>query len=109
MEKKTLKFRDRLVKLILNGEKDITWRLFDEKNLSIGDEIDLINWNTKDKFGEAIITEIWEKRMEDIEEKDFEGHEKFSGKEEMYDTYTTYYGRKVDEKTVVKVIRFKLK
>ena len=55
--KKSLKFRDHLVKLVLEEKKDVTWRLFDDKDLSEGDEVDLINWNTKEKFGEAILTD----------------------------------------------------
>ena len=109
MERKTLKFRDYLVKPILNGEKDITWRLFDEKNLSVGDEVDLINWNTKEKFGDAVITDVWKKKIGDVEEKDFDGHEKFSSKEEMLNTYRTYYGDRVNTDTVVKIVRFNLK
>jgi len=109
MQKKTLKFRDYLVNLILDEEKDTTQRLFDDKNLSVGDEIDLVNWDTRKKFGEAVIVDIWEKKMGEIEEKDFDGHEKFSSKEEMYNTYRTYYGDKVNADTIVKIIRFKLK
>jgi len=109
MENKTLKFREHLVKSILSGEKNTTWRLFDDKNLTVGDKIDLINWNTKEKFGEAIITNIKEKKMGEIEEKDFNGHEKFSSKEEMFDTYLTYYGDKVDINTIVKIIRFNIR
>ena len=109
MEKKTIKFRDNLAKLVLAGEKNLTWRLFDDKNLSEGDEVDLINWNTKQKFGEAVLTEVWEKKMGELEDSDFEGHEKFSSEEEMYKTYRVYYGDQVGADTVVKIIRFQLK
>ena len=34
---KLVKFRDYLVPLVLSGEKDSTWRLFDDKGLSEGD------------------------------------------------------------------------
>jgi len=104
-----LKFRDYLISSILSGEKNVTWRLFDEKNLSTGDEINLINWNTKEKFGEAIIIDVREKRFNELKETDFEGHEKFISKEEMYNKYRTYYGDKVNEKTIIKIIKFKLK
>ena len=109
MEKKTIKFRDNLAKLVLAGEKDLTWRLFDDKDLSEGDEVDLINWNTKEKFGEAVLTKVWEKKMGELQDSDFDGHEKFSNDEEMYKTYRLYYGDKVGPDTVVKIIRFKLK
>ena len=109
MNKNSIKFREYLSKLVLNGEKNTTWRLFDDKNLSKGEEVDLINWNTKEKFGEAVLTEVWEKKMKDLEESDFDGHEKFSSDEEMYKTYRTYYGDKVSPETIVKIIRFRLK
>jgi len=109
MPRKTIKFRPDLAKLILAGEKDLTWRLFDDKDLSEGDEVDLINWETKEKFGEATLTKVWEKKMGGLNEADFDGHEKFSSDEEMYKTYRTYYGEKVGSDTVVKIIRFKLK
>ncbi len=36
---KTLNFSDKLVPLVLSGAKTATWRLFDDKNLAIGDEL----------------------------------------------------------------------
>ena len=107
---KTLKFRRYLVPLVLSGKKDMTWRLFDEKNLKEGDEVDLINWNTGEKFGEGTLTKVWEKEMGKLEESDFDGHEDFSSEEEMYKTYNTYYGEgRVNPETIVKIIKFKLK
>lgn len=72
---KTLKFREALSVEILNGSKNVTWRLFDDKNLSVGDRIQLITWENKEIFAEAVIIGVTEKKLNDIEEKDFEGHE----------------------------------
>lgn len=109
MEKKTIKFRDFLANLVSKGEKDSTWRLFDDKDLQEGDEVDLINWNTKEKFAEAVLTEVREKKMAELEPADFEGHERFESEEKMYEAYRTYYGDKVGPDTSVKIIRFRLK
>ncbi len=109
MEKKIVKFRDNLAKLVLAREKDATWRLFDDKNLSEGDEVDLVNWNTGEKFAEAVLTKVREKKLRELEPSDFEGHEKFESEEEMYKTYRTYYGDRVTSETAVKMIRFQLK
>lgn len=106
--KKSLKFRKHLVPLVLSGEKTVTWRLFDDKELQVEDKVDLINWNTKKIFGEGVLTEVREKPLGKIKESDFDGHEKFESEEEMYETYRKYYGDKVDENTVVKIIKFKL-
>ena len=108
MKRKTIKFRPNLAELVMAGKKDLTWRLFDDKDLSQGDEVDLINWETKMKFAGAIITKVWEKKMSELNEADFDGHERFSNEAEMYKTYRTYYGDKVGPDTVVKIIRFKL-
>ncbi|HEY5383048.1 MAG TPA: ASCH domain-containing protein [Candidatus Paceibacterota bacterium] len=109
MEKKTIKFRGNLAKLVLAREKDTTWRLFDDKNLSEGDGVDLVNSDTKEKFGKATLIKVWEKKMEELVDSDFDGHEKFESEEEMYKIYRTYYGNKVGSETIVKIIRFKLK
>jgi hypothetical protein len=109
MESKVIKFRDNLSKLILAGEKDTTWRIFDDKDLSEGDEVDLMNWDTREIFAKATLIEVREKKMSELEAADFDGHEKFASEEEMYTTYKTYYGDKVGPDTIVKIIRFQLK
>lgn len=105
---KTLKFRHHLADEILAGRKTITWRLFDDKDLKLGDKVELLYWETKEKFADAEIIEVREKKLGEIEEKDFEGHEKFENREEMLETYRKYYGDKVDWNTAVKIIKFKL-
>lgn len=64
--------------------------------------------NKKD-FGTAIITKVEEKRLKNLKESDFEGHEKYESEEKMYETYKKYYGDKVTPDTVVKMIDFKIK
>jgi hypothetical protein len=105
---KTLKFRPYLIPLILSGEKTSTWRLFDDKDLQVGDMVDLINWDTKEVFGKAELTEVREKPLGQLEDADFEGQEKFESEEKMYEEFKKYYGDKVDENTIVKIIKFKL-
>jgi hypothetical protein len=91
---------------ILSGEKTSTWRLFDDKDLKVGDDLEFINKNTLETFGYAKITEIREKKLGDLVEKDYDGHEKFVSNEEMIETYKGYYGDRVNENTIVKIIRF---
>lgn len=105
---KTLKFRHYLAEEIISGRKTVTWRLFDDKDLKVGDKVELLYWETKEKFADAEIMNVREKKLGGIEEKDFEGHEKFEGKDEMLQTYRKYYGDKVDWNTIVKIIEFKL-
>ncbi len=105
---KTLKFMPNLVPLVLSGEKTSTWRLFDDKDLAVGDELSLINRSTNDEFTKAIITKTEEKKLKDLTTDDFEGHERYESNDEMYKTYKSYYGDKVNENTIVKMIDFKL-
>jgi len=95
---KTLKFRKKLSELILKGEKTTTWRLFDDKDISSGDEVSLMVWETKEEFAKAKIISVIEKPLGELDDDDWSGHERFSSDEEMYKTYEKYYGRKVDEK-----------
>lgn len=105
---KTLKSRHYLAEEIIAGRKTVTWRLFDDKDLKVGDKVELLYWETKKKFSNAEIINVYEKRLGEIEEKDFEGHEKFESRDEMIGTYKKYYGDKVDWNTAVKIIKFKL-
>lgn len=105
---KQLKFTDDLAKLILEGKKTATWRFFDDKNLSVGDRLELVNKETGTPFAEAEITSIKEKPLGDVAEADFDGHETYSNREEMLTTYRSYYGETVNWDTVVKMIGFKL-
>ncbi|MEK7586416.1 MAG: ASCH domain-containing protein [Patescibacteria group bacterium] len=105
---KPLKFTNDLAEKILVGEKDSTWRLFDDKNLTVGDELSLVNRDTGQEFAKAIIISIKEKKMGEIKGSDFSGHEKYKSEEEMYEDFKKYYGDKVTPESVVKIIRFVL-
>lgn len=106
---KTLKFKSHLVDQILNGSKTVTWRLFDDKDLKIGDELEFINSETKEVFARAIITKVREKKLGDITDDDFEfsGYKK-EDENELIKHYKAIYGDKVNWDTMVKMIKFKL-
>jgi ribonuclease HI len=110
---KTLKFDHDLAKLILTGEKTSTWRLYDDKDLSVDDEIRIVdkvdpnNAETWQVVGQGKITQITEKKLGDVTEEDMKGHEAFSSKEQMLNTYKDYYGERVTFETPVKIVFFK--
>ena len=106
---KTLKFRENLSKLILAGEKDTTWRLFDDKNLSVGDEVSFLIWETEEEFGRVKITYVNETIFGKLTEEDWEGHEKFESEKEMYETFSRFYNREVTKDSPLKVIKFEFK
>lgn len=105
---KTLKFRKNLAEEILAGRKKATWRLFDDKDLSVGDKVEFLIWESKEKFADAEIITLKEKKLCDIVEEDFVGHEKFISREEMLKSYQSFYGDKVNWDTPVKMINFKI-
>lgn len=105
---KTLKFRKFLADEIVAGKKTSTWRLFDDKGLSAGDLLVFIEKETGREFVEAKILSVDAKRLGDVESADFDGHEKYESKEKMLEAYRGYYGEKVDENTVVKIVRFEV-
>lgn len=105
---KTLKFRNHLVQEIQEGRKTVTWRLFDDKDLSAGDQLELLDWESGEKFAEAEITQVREKKLGQIEESDFEGHEKYSSPEAMLQQYREYYGDAVTMDTPIKMIDLKI-
>ena len=74
---KCLKFKPHLVAPILTGEKTSTWRLSDDKDLQEEDEFVMINEETGKKFAKGKITKIEEKKLGDLKDEDFEGHEKY--------------------------------
>lgn len=105
---KRLKFSSELVPLVLSGEKDTTWRLWDDKNLSGGDTVDFIDIETKRCFATAKLTKVNARLMGGLTKEDRVGHEPFDSDKQMYDTYSRYYGRSVGPDTPVKIIRFEL-
>ncbi|HLD17721.1 MAG TPA: ASCH domain-containing protein [Patescibacteria group bacterium] len=107
---KTLKFASHLVPLVLSGEKTSTWRLFDEKDLSVGDELTFINKATGEEFAKARVTAVREKRLGDITSEDEvkEGNERFRDATDRLRAYKGYYGDAVSDDTVVKMLKYEL-
>ncbi len=106
---KELKFVPQLIPLILSGEKTSTWRLFDEKDLQVGDTVAFIDRSTGQRFATAKLVLVSKKTLGHVNKEDYEGHEKFVTKQEMLKTYQSYYSDQVvDENTEVKIIQFDL-
>lgn len=98
---KTLKFSEPLNRYIIEGRKNTTWRISDEKNIKAGEIIALVDKRTLKEFAK-------ETTFENLNEIDRSGHEKFLSDEEMYETYSKYYKIKVTPKTKLKVIKFRI-
>lgn len=105
---KQLHFALNLVPLILNGQKTTTWRLWDDKDLSVGDTLEMRESKTERHFATATITSVQFLTFRELWAGKMEGHEKYKNEREMYDTYRGYYRRDVGPDTKVKVVEFQL-
>lgn len=106
---KILKFDNELVPPILNKEKTITWRLFDDKNIQTNDKLEFINKQTGETFAHAIITSTREKPISKKNQNDYqEGHEQYESPEHMIQTFKKYYGNAITPQTPIKIIAFTL-
>lgn len=109
---KTLKFEHHRAQKIAAGEQNATWRLFDDKNLSVNDEIRVVDKLSPDipdtwqVIGHAKVNKVVEKRLGDVTPEDMKGHEVFNSDDEMLAKYRGYYGERLTLDTPVKIISF---
>src|SRR3990167_653949 len=112
---KLLKVSHKIAKLIIAGQKNTTWRINDEKNVSVDDEIglvDKVNPEYPDSWqviGTGHVNAVLQKRLADIKPGDLGAGENFASHEEMLKTFRKYYGNDVNERTTVKIITFDFK
>ncbi len=104
---KTLKFKSHLVPKVLSGEKTATWRLFDDKDLQTGDELELVNKDTGEHFANATITDVVEKKIGDLNSEELVEHG-YQDVNSMLTSHRGYYGNRVGMETGMKIITFKL-
>jgi len=102
---KSLKFKHEFAKEILDGRKTTTWWLFDDKDLTIGDKLELVDRDSKEKFGEAIITDIKEKKIKDLTEEELKNHG-YADRQDMINSHKEYYDDRVNLETEVKMLTF---
>lgn len=111
---KTLKFAHASAEDIRKGIKTTTWRFNDTKDISVNDELELIDKVRHDDpstwtiIGIARVEKVIEKRLGDIDADDLQGHQNFSSHEEMLQAYRKIAGPDVQYDSPVKIIHFKL-
>ena len=109
---KKLKLDHRSAQLVLQGKLHTTWRLFDDKDLTVGETVELVDKvepdhpQTWSKIGFATIRSIVEKPFKDIRSQDMEGIDISMSLEDAIEHYRKYYGQNVDDDTIVKILRF---
>ena len=109
---KTLKLDHALARAVQKGEKTATWRIFDDKDLSVNDTVLLIDKldpkdpSTWQPIGVATISEVVQKRLGDISTADMEGYKYYESADAMLAEFRQYYDDKVTLDTPVKMIHF---
>ena len=109
---KKLKLEHELARMVLAGTKTSTWRLFDDKDLSVNDTIELIDKVDPDApqswqiIGTATITSVVQKRLGDVTSEDMKGHKGFVSQDDMLRTFKGYYGPNVSSESLIKIIQF---
>lgn len=109
---KKLKLEHELARQIVLGKKTSTWRLFDDKEISVNDRVLLVDKvnpedpNSWQNIGVATISQVVQRRLGDITESEMSDQEGFTSRDDMLKTYQRYYGPDVDWNTPVKIISF---
>lgn len=109
---KKLKLDHEQAERVVRGQSWSTWRLFDDKDLSVNDTVELIDKVQAEKpetwkpFGVATINKVIEKRLGDIGEDDMGASEEHQSRDNMLRMYRKYYGPNVSLETPVKMIYF---
>lgn len=112
---KSLKLDHGLAEQVLAGTKTSTWRLFDDKDLSVNDEVRLIDKVDPERpeawrvIGVAVINQVVQKRLGDIGSEDMDGHNTYNSSDEILADLQKYYGSDVTLATTVKIIHFNFK
>lgn len=108
---KSLKLNHEFAQAVLSGATRSTWRINDDKdlhvndNISLIDKIDPLNPTTWQPIGIARITSILEKQLGNVTASDVPG-EKLKPLKDLLQEFRAYYGPQVDADTPVKIIRF---
>jgi ribonuclease HI len=108
---KSLKLDHDVAQAVVAGRAKSTWRLFDDKDLSVNDQVRLIDKvdparpESWEPIGVAIITQVIEKQLSSISLADMDG-QKYGSADQMMEVLTGYYGGGVTMQTPVKMIHF---
>lgn len=111
---KTLKLDHALAEMVRDGTKTSTWRIYDDKDIRVNDDIELIDKikpadpSTWRSMGTARVDMVVEKRLGEVNDKDFEGRNPYASQEKMLADFRKYYGPQVALETPVKMIHFSL-
>ncbi|MEI6327104.1 MAG: ASCH domain-containing protein [Candidatus Roizmanbacteria bacterium] len=105
---KELGFAPHLIPLVLNGSKTVTWRFFDDKNITAGEFVTCVHQFTRQPNAKLIITSVVRKKLKNIDDLDRKGHEEIGDIIDILSQYKKYYSRDITLEDEVKIIRFEV-
>lgn len=109
---KVLKLEHEIAEQVKAGAKTTTWRINDDKNISVDDTIELIDKvdphivDTWQKIGVAKVNKVVQKRLGEVSDEDYEGHATYPDLETMYKEFGHYHQTEVGPETLVKIVHF---
>lgn len=105
---KVLRFTEELARKILNGTKTVTWRMFDDKDLAAGDEIEFRVSGSDEVVAHGVIEAVNIKTLGTVDPSDYSVGQEPSSPEQLLEEFRGYYGDRVTLDTPLKIIAFKL-
>lgn len=108
---KSLKFNHIEAENIKTGKQTATLRMYDDKDLSVNDELLVIDKVKEDDrqswqvIGRAIIFKVTEHKIGNLE-LDSGNFEQFGSMAELYEQMALFYGDVIEDSTPIKVIEF---
>lgn len=109
---KQLKFDHALAKLIKDGKKTSTFRVNDDKDIRVGDSLQIIDKVKPDEpaswriIGEATVLEVVVKPIGELSEQDYKSHKAYENPSDMLAVFRGYYGSHVSATTPLKNVTF---
>lgn len=109
---KQLKFEHIYAQDIVAGEKQATLRVHDDKNIHIGDHIEIVDkvdpdhptkWQVP---GKLVITGANQLKISELDSEQLKHTEHFASVDEMIQTFRRFYGDHISDKTMVSMFDF---
>jgi len=103
---KKLKFNQTEIKLIKKGKLKVTWRLDDDKDLNVNDEIIGTDINKGQVFGLILIKEIVIKNIKDITQQEIIDSITYKSRNDAVNKLNVFYNKKVKLDENIKIVKF---
>lgn len=93
------------------GKKQVTWRLFDDKDISVNDQLQILDKTEPDRpdtwrvIGTAIVNQVDQKRLKDLTSGEMEELE-IDSHENLLKLSRGYYAEPSSDDTPVKIVHF---